>query len=218
MARLIVHAFSVSLDLYGASESQDLSNPLGVGGSASHEWFFVTRTYHRMTGRDGGTIGIDDRFAAAGFQDVGAWIIGRNMFGPVRGPWPDHAWTGWWGDEPPFHTPVFVLTHHARPTLTMRGGTTFQFVTEGFREALRLATEAAGENRIRLGGGVDTVRQYLSARLVDEMHLAVAPVLFGRGENLLQGIDLPSLGYRCSSSIPGEAATHVTIVKSGGDK
>ncbi|MGH6948982.1 MAG: dihydrofolate reductase family protein [Kiloniellales bacterium] len=214
MAKLRVHAFTISLDGYGAGPNQDLENPLGVGGVALHEWAFATRTFRRMFGNDGGTTGIDDGFAARGFADIGACIMGRNMFGPVRGPWPDDAWKGWWGDNPPYHTPVFVLTNNPRASLVMDGGTTFHFVTDGIEAALKRATEAANGQDIRLGGGVATIRQYLRAGLIDEMHLAISPVLLGAGEHLLAGVDLPKLGYRCSEHVPTENATHVVVTRS----
>jgi dihydrofolate reductase len=211
MPKLRVQSFSLSLDGYGAGPSQDLEHPLGVGGLALHQWFFATRTFRQMHRGEGGTTGIDDTFAARGFGNIGAWILGRNMFGPIRGPWPDEAWQGWWGDEPPYHTPVFVLTHHPRTPLTMSGGTTFHFVTEGMRTALDRAVAAAAGRDVRLGGGVATIRQYLRAGLVDELHLAIAPVLLGAGEHLLGGIDLPGLGYRCSEHVPTPNATHVVL-------
>jgi dihydrofolate reductase len=213
MSKLRVQSFSVSLDGYGAGPDQDLKNPLGVGGLALHEWAFATRTFQKMFGRDGGTTGTDDDFAARGFHNVGAWILGRNMFGPVRGPWPDDAWKGWWGDTPPYHTPVFVLTHHARASITMSGGTTFHFVTDGIQAALERAADAANGQDIRLGGGVATIRQYLRTGLVDEMHLAISPVLLGRGEHLLAGIDLPKLGYQCAEHVPTQSATHAVLTK-----
>src|SRR5580698_6340056 len=202
MSKLRVASFSMSLDGYGAGPSQDLDNPMGVGGHALHEWFFPTLTFRGMTGQDGGTTDIDDRFAAQGFENVGAWILGRNMFGPVRGLWPDHEWKGWWGDEPPYHVPVFVLTHHARKPLVMEGGTTFYFVTEGIQAALEQARAAAKEKDVRIGGGAATIRQYLQAGLIDEMHLAVAPAILGDGEALFAGIDLVKLGYKCTESAP----------------
>ena len=211
MSKLRVHGFSISLDGFGAGPAQDLDNPLGVGGPTLHQWVFGTRTFHQMQGRPGGSTGVDDDFAARGFEGIGASILGRNMFGPVRGPWPNEDWKGWWGPEPPYHTPVFVLTHHARPPLVMEGGTTFHFVTDGIEAALRRATDAAAGQDIRLGGGVSTLRQYLEARLVDEMHLAVSPILLGAGENLFQDLDLPALGYQTTDRVPTEAATHVTI-------
>jgi dihydrofolate reductase len=213
MPKLRVQSFSVSLDGYGAGPDQDLKNPLGVGGMALHEWAFATRTFQKMFGRDGGATGIDDDFAARGFHNVGAWILGRNMFGPVRGPWPDDAWKGWWGDTPPYHTPVFVLTHHARASITMSGGTTFHFVTDGIEAALARAADAANGQDIRLGGGVATIRQYLRAGLVDEMHLAISPALLGCGEHLLSGIDLPKLGYQCAEHVPTPGATHVVLTR-----
>src|ERR1700745_4095718 len=176
MPKLRVHGFSISLDGYGAGPNQDVNNPLGVGGRTLHEWAFATRTFRQMFGAEGGSTGIDDEFAARGFANVGAWILGRNMFGPVRGPWPDESWKGWWGDEPPYHTPVFVLTHHPRASLAMRGGTTFHFFTGGIHAALASAVAAAGDRDVRVGGGVATIRQYLRAGLIDEMHLAIAPV------------------------------------------
>jgi dihydrofolate reductase len=215
MPKLRVHGFSLSLDGYGAGPGQNLENPLGVGGIALHEWALATRTFRRMFGQEGGTTGIDDEFAARGFENVGAWIMGRNMFGPIRGPWPDDAWKGWWGDNPPYHVPVFVLTHHARPSITMDGGTTFHFVTDGIQAALARAIEAAKSRDVRLGGGVATIRQYLLARLIDEMHLAVSPVLLGSGEHLFAGIDAPKLGYQCTENVPAANATHVVLTKRG---
>jgi dihydrofolate reductase len=213
VSRLSVRAFSVSIDGFGAGPGQDLDHPLGVGGMALHEWLFATRTFHAAHGKAGGATGVDEDFAASGFRGVGAWILGRNMFGPVRGPWPDDAWKGWWGETPPYHTPVFVLTHHARASLAMNGGTTFHFVTGGIHEALERARDAAGSADVRLGGGVATIRQYLEAGLVDEMHLAMAPVLLGAGESLLAGIDLARLGYRCTEHAASAAAMHVVLTK-----
>ena len=214
MSKLRVQSFSMSVDGFGAGPGQDLLNPLGVGGRALHQWFYPTRTFRKTFGQDGGTTGIDDDFAARGFENVGAWILGRNMFGPIRGPWPDASWKGWWGDNPPYHTPVFVLTHHAREPLAMEGATTFHFVTGGIHEALERAVDAAKGKDVRLGGGVATIRQYLQAGLVDEMHVAIAPVLLGSGESLLSGIDLPSLGYRCAEHVPSPNATHVVLRRS----
>ncbi len=211
MTRLRVHCFSVSLDGYGAGPAQSLEHPLGVGGMALHEWAFATRTFRRMFGQDGGSTGVDDDFAVRGFEGIGAWILGRNMFGPTRGPWPDDTWQGWWGDEPPYHVPVFVLTRHARPSIEMKGGTVFHFVTEGMDAALARAREAAEGRDVRLGGGAATIRQYLQAGLVDELHLAIAPALLGAGESLLAGLDLPALGYRCVEHMPTPNATHVVI-------
>jgi dihydrofolate reductase len=215
MSKLLVRSFSVSLDGYGAGPNQDLQNPLGVGGPEMFDWFFHTRTWQRMHGHaDGGETGVDDEFAAQGFDGIGAWILGRNMFGPVRGPWPDESWKGWWGEEPPYHTPVFVLTHHARAPLKMKGGTDFRFVTGGIHEALREAKAAAGGRDVRLGGGVATIRQYLAESLIDELHLVIAPVLLGRGEHLLGGIDLRALGYECARHVAGtRAAAHVFLRK-----
>jgi dihydrofolate reductase len=211
--RLRVHCFAVSIDGFGAGPNQDRENPLGVGGLALHEWVFVTRTFQKMLGRDDGTTGIDDERAARGFANIGAWIMGRNMFGPIRGPWPDDHWKGWWGDNPPYHTPVFVLTNHPRASIAMDGDTTFHFVTDGIHAALQRAAEAAGERDIRLGGGVDTIRQYLRAGLIDEMHLAISPTLLGSGEQLLSGLDLPKLGYRCSEHVPTPSTTHIVLTK-----
>jgi dihydrofolate reductase len=213
MSKLYVRCFSISLDGYGAGPEQSIDNPLGVNGMKLHEWHVATQTFKKMQGRDGGTTGIDDDFVKRGFENIGAWILGRNMFGPVRGPWPDESWKGWWGDNPPYHVPVFVLTHHARAPLVMDGGTTFHFVTEGIESALKQANDAAKGKDVRLGGGVSTIRQYLSARLIDEMHLAVAPVLLGKGENLFAGLDLPTLGYACTESVSTPAATHLIVTK-----
>ena len=211
MSKLRVSSFAVSIDGYGAGPSQDLDNPLGIGGVALMEWFFPTRTWQHMHGNAGGETGVDDDIAAHGLAGIGAWILGRNMFGPIRGSWADESWRGWWGDEPPYHTPVFVLTRYPRPALSMAGGTEFHFVTTGIRDALEQARAAAGGRNVRLGGGVATIRQYLTAALIDELHLVMRPVLLGSGEPLLQGIDLRSLGYVCTRSIPGERATHVFL-------
>jgi dihydrofolate reductase len=215
LSKVRVNAFAVSLDGYGAGPDQSLDNPLGRGGTALHEWFYPTRTFQRMFGKDAGTAGLDDDFAARSMANVGAWILGRNMFGPVRGPWPDDAWRGWWGDNPPYHVPAFVLTHHARPSLVMEGGTVFHFVTDGIEAALARAREAAGGADIRIGGGAATIRQYLTARLIDELHLVIAPVLLGGGEPLLAGLDLPALGYRVTGHVASEAATHVVLARCG---
>jgi dihydrofolate reductase len=215
MTKLRVHAFSLSIDGYGAAANQSLSNPLGVGGTAVHEWVFATKTFQKMLGNDGGETGADDEFFSRGFFNIGAWIIGRNMFGPSRGSWPDDAWRGWWGDDPPFHVPVFVLTHHRRASITMAGGTTFHFLDDGIHAALDRATDAANGQDVRLGGGVATLRQYLRAGLVDEMHLAIAPALLGTGEHLLSGIDLVSLGYRCTKHLPTPKVTHVVLTRLG---
>jgi dihydrofolate reductase len=213
MPRLRVHGFSVSIDGYGAGPDQSLENPLGIGGMGLHEWAFATRTFRQMFGQDGGSTGIDDTLAARGFENIGAWILGRHMFGPVRGDWPDDEWKGWWGDNPPYRCPVFVLTHHPRAPIAMAGGTVFHFVTDGIHAALKRAVEAAGSKDIRIGGGVDTIRQYLRAGVVDEMHLALSPVLLGSGENLFAGLDLPKLGFRRSEHVVTPLATHVVFVK-----
>jgi dihydrofolate reductase len=213
MSKLRVHCFAISIDGYGAGPDQGLANPLGVGGMALHEWAFATRTFRKMFGQEGGTTDIDDGFAARGFDNVGAWIMGRNMFGPVRGPWPDDTWKGWWGDEPPYHCPVFVLSHHPRQPIAMAGGTAFHFVGDGIEAALKLARDAAGTKDIRLGGGVATIRQFLQAGLIDEMHIAIAPTLLGAGEHLFGGLDLPRLGYTRSEHVPTPAATHLVLTK-----
>jgi len=213
MPSLRVQSFSLSIDGFGAGANQSLENPLGVGGMELHQWAFPTRTFQQMFGNGGGTTGIDDEFAARGFRNIGAWILGRNMFGPIRGPWFDAKWKGWWGDNPPYHTPVFVLTHHARESFTMDGGTTFHFVTDGIHRALERAFAAANGLDVRLGGGVATIRQYLRAGLIDEMHLAIVPILLGSGENLFSGIDTLSLGYRCVEHVPTQHATHVVLKK-----
>jgi dihydrofolate reductase len=213
MSKLRVHCFSISLDGFGAGASQDFDNPLGRGGEGLHPWLLGTRTFHQMIGGEGGATGVDDDFAARGNENIGAWILGRNMFAHSRGPWTDDQWKGWWGDNPPYHVPVFVLTHHARKPIPMAGGTTFYFVTSGILEALKQARDAAGGKDVRLGGGTATVRQYLRASLVDEMHIAVSPVLLGSGEKLLEGIDLPKLGYELSGSTSTPAANHFVVKK-----
>jgi len=215
MSKVRVQAFGVSLDGFGAGPDQSRENPLGVGGPGLFGWFFPTRTFKTMFGQEGGTTGIDDEFARRSFANVGAWILGRNMFGPVRGPWPDDSWKGWWGDTPPYHCPVFVLTHHARAPLPMQGGTTFHFVTDGIAAALKRARDAAAGKDVRIGGGPATIRQYLQAGLVDEMHLAVSPVLLGRGEPLLAGIDLAQQGFACTEHAASEAAMHVVLTRRG---
>ena len=212
MARLCVRAFGVSLDGFAAGPEQSLEHPLGVRGPELMAWAFPTRSFCLMRGVEGGEADtVDDRVMRAGIDGIGAWIIGRNMFGPVRGAWPDESWKGWWGDEPPYHVPVFVLTHHARPSLEMAGGTVFHFVTDGIDAALRRAFDAAGGRDVRVGGGAATVRQYLQAGLIDELQLALRPVLLGRGEALWQGLDLDALGYACTASTCGERATHVVL-------
>jgi dihydrofolate reductase len=213
MAKLRVHGFAVSVDGFGAGAAQDEAHPLGVGGEALMGWAFATRYFHKMFGQEGGETGVDDDLITAGFENVGAWILGRNMFGPVRGPWPDEAWKGWWGDNPPYHVPVFVLTHYPRDSLVMAGGTVFHFVTEGTEVALARAFEAAGGKDVRVGGGVATVRTYLQAGVVDEMHLAVSPVVLGAGEALFAGMDLSALGYRCKTHVFTANAAHVVIGK-----
>jgi dihydrofolate reductase len=213
MGKVRVAAFSVSLDGFGAGSRQDLNNPLGVRGFELHGWFQDTEAFKKMQGQSGGARGIDNEFAARSFEEVGAWILGRNMFGPVRGPWRDDSWKGWWGENPPYHVPVFVLTHYARPSLTMEGGTTFHFVTDGVEAALKRAKDAANGKDVRIGGGVSVIRQYLAADQIDEMHLAVSPVLLGEGEHLFSGINLPKLGFVASKTVAGERATHVLIGK-----
>jgi dihydrofolate reductase len=213
MSKLRILSFSISVDGFGAGPNQSVENPLGVGGEALHGWLVGTRTFKKTYGESGGTTGVDDDFAARGFENIGAWILGRNMFGPVRGAWPDDSWKGWWGEEPPYHTDVFVLTHHARAPISMRGGTTFHFVTDGIHAALERAKAAAKGRDVRLGGGASTIRQYLQARLVDELHLAVSPMLLGSGERLFAGLDLLELGYTCSSGVNGKGASHFVITK-----
>ncbi len=216
MTRARVESFTISLDGYGAGPKQDADNPLGLGGTDLHQWLFPTRTLQQaLFGKDGGTTGIDEDFASRGFQNVGAWILGRNMFGPVRGPWPDLSWNGWWGDNPPYHVPVFVLTHHARPTLAMEGGTTFHFITGGIHEALDRARAAAAGRDVRIGGGANTIQQYLREGLIDELHIAIASVLLGSGERLFEGVDLRTLGYKCVETKASEKATHVVLRHQG---
>ncbi len=217
MSGLRVHAFSVSLDGYGAGPGQDAENPMGVGGMAIHEWVFPTRTFQRTHGGgDGGETGPDDDLLARGFAGIGAWILGRNMFGPVRGPWVDDAWRGWWGDDPPYHVPVFVLTHHPRAPIVMEGGTTFHFVTDGIESALAKARAAAAGEDVRLGGGVATIREYLRAGLVDEMHLAFSPVVLGSGEHLLAGLGDAALAYEVVEHVPTARVTHVVLARRTG--
>ena len=213
MSRLIVSSFGLSIDGFGAGPDQSLENPLGVGGTTLMEWAFTTRTFQRIHGGSGGAAGADEDFAARGFADIGAWILGRNMFGPVRGPWPDDRWKGWWGANPPYHTPVFVLTHHPRESIAMEGGTTFHFVSDGIDKALARARQAAAGRDVRVGGGVATIRQYLRAGLVDEMHLALVPALLGPGEPLLAGIDLPALGFECIERVGTANAMHIVLTK-----
>jgi dihydrofolate reductase len=213
MTKLRVHSFSISLDGYGAGPNQSVDNPLGVGAMALHQWAFATRTFQKMFGNEGGATGVDDDFAARGFSNIGAWILGRNMFGPIRGEWPDDSWKGWWGDNPPYHVPVFVLSHHARASIPMAGGTTFHFVTDGIEAALARAREAAKGQDVRLGGGVATIQQYLRARLIDELHLAISPTLLGSGENLFAGLDAAALGYHCIEQVPSANVTHVILAR-----
>lgn len=217
MSELKVLCFGVSVDGFGAGSDQSLENPLGRNGKALHEWFFPTNTFRQMHSqmvggdKSEGTFGIDNNFASRGFQNIGAEIMGRNMFTPERGPWKDFSWKGWWGENPPYHTPVFVLTNYARPPIEMEGGTTFYFVTGGIEIALEMAKEKAAGKDIRLGGGVDTVKQYLNAKLLDEMHIAISPVLLTSGENLFKDINLIGLGYRCMEFTPSEKATHLVF-------
>lgn len=213
MGKLRVESFSISLDGFGAGPEQSLNNPLGKGGERLHEWFIPTATFQRMSGKPGAT-GIDNDYAARGFENIGAWIMGRNMFGPIRGPWPDGNWKGWWGDNPPYHSSVFVLSHHERKSIEMEGGTIFHFVTGGIDSALARAREAANSKDIRLGGGVAVIRQFLQAALIDELHIAIAPILLGSGEHLFHGLDLPALGYRCKEHAASGNATHIVLGKS----
>jgi dihydrofolate reductase len=213
MAKLRVHSLAISLDGYVAGPDQAVGAGLGVGGERLHEWVFETRTWRRMTGQEGGTEGVDDDLMAAGFTGIGATIMGRNMFGPIRGPWPDDEWKGWWGDEPPYHHPVFVLTHHPRAPITMKGGTTFHFVDDGIEAALERAVAAADGQDVRLGGGAATVQQYLRAGLVDEMHLAMAPIFLGRGERLFDDLDGGPEGYECTGVVCSPSVTHIQIAR-----
>lgn len=211
MTRVRVDSFTVSLDGYGAGPNQSIDEPLGVGGKELHQWLLPTRTFQRLHGAGDGSTGVDDDFAAQGFRNVGAWILGRNMFGPVRGPWPDLRWQGWWGDNPPYHVPVFVLTHFPRPPIEMEGGTTFHFATDGIHAALQQAREAAQGMDVRIGGGSDVIRQYLRAGLIDALHIAISPVLLGRGERLFDGVDMRALGYECVQCVSTEKAMHVVL-------
>ena len=223
MTRVRVEGFTISLDGFGAGPNQDINNPLGLGGRDLHQWLLPTRTFQRTVfGKDGGTTGVDDDFAARGFQNVGSWILGRNMFSPDRGDWPNKDWKGWWGDNPPYHVPTFILTHHPRPSIEMEGGTTFHFVTAGIYEALDRAREAAAGKDVRIGGGPNTIQQYLREGLIDELHIAISQVLFGRGEPLFQGVDLRSLGYECVQFVASDKSTCCTpalrtLKKSVGD-
>jgi dihydrofolate reductase len=213
MTRFRVNAFGISADGFGAGAEQSLDNPMGVGGLAMHGWAFETKTFRAMHGGEGGSTGVDEEFAARSFENVGAWILGRNMFGPVRGSWGDESWKGWWGDTPPYHVPVFVLTHYERPPLEMKGGTTFYFVTEGIEEAAKRAAAAAGGRDVRIGGGVSTVQQYLKAGVIDEMHLVVSPVLLGAGEKFFGNLDLVKMGFRVTRHVMSEKVMHVVIEK-----
>lgn len=215
MGQVRVESFAISLDGYGAGPDQDIKNGLGVGGEGLHQWFIPTRTFQRIHGSGDGTTGVDEDFAARGFRNIGAWILGRNMFGPIRGPWPDAKWNGWWGDNPPYHVPVFVLTHHARQPIEMEGGTTFHFVTGGIHEALDRARKAANGKDVRIGGGPNVIQQYLREGLIDELHVAISPVLLGRGERLFEGVDLRTLGYECVQFAASEKATHVVLRRAG---
>lgn len=215
MTRVRVEAFTISLDGYGAGPDQTTTNPLGVGGENLHHWMIPTRTFQQIHAGKDGITGIDDNFASRGFTNIGAWILGRNMFGPVRGPWPDMDWKGWWGKNPPYHVPVFVLTHHARPSIEMEGNTTFHFVTGGIVEALDRAREAANGKDVRIGGGADTIQQYLRAGLIDELHIAISPILLGSGERLFDGVDLVAEGYHCVEHAASEKATHVVLRRDG---
>ena len=213
MSKVVVQSFGVSLDGFAAGTDQNVENPLGISGPELMEWFFPTRTFIEQHGGEGGETGIDDGFAAESMTGKGAWILGRNMFGPVRGPWPDDEWKGWWGDEPPYHVPTFVLTHYARDPIEMKGGTTFHFVTDGIHSALEKAKASAGDKDVRIGGGPATIRQFLDERLIDEMHIALRPVIVGKGEPLFTGLDLRELGYLVERMMHGERAVHMFIKK-----
>ena len=215
MSKVRVSAFMVSADGFGAGPDQSLDNPLGVGGTGLGQWFYPTRVFQKMVGKDDGETGIDNDFAEKSMAGVGAWIMGRNMFAHSRGPWQDDGWKGWWGPNPPYHVPIFVLTHHARAPLEMEGGNVFHFVTGGMAEALARAREAAGDKDVRIGGGPATVRQYLKAGLVDEMHIVMSPVLLGKGEPLFAGLDLKALGYECAEYTPSVKAAHMVFRKAG---
>jgi dihydrofolate reductase len=216
MSKVVVHGFGISLDGFAAGPDQSLEQPLGVNGFDVMQWFVHTRTWRSINEQTGGEEGIDNDIAQRGFVQMGAWILGRNMFGPVRGPWPDESWRGWWGEEPSYHVPTFVLTHYERAPLVMKGGTTFYFVTDGIHSALEQAKAAAGDRNVRIGGGASTIRQFLSERLIDEMHLAVSPVFLGRGEKVFDGIDMRALGYEVAETVAGERAAHMFIHKRAG--
>jgi dihydrofolate reductase len=213
VSKVRVNTFSISIDGYGAAPDQSLENPFGVGGLALVDWLIATRTLQRMFGNEGGATGPDDDLAARGLSGIGAWILGRNMFGPIRGPWPDDRWKGWWGDDPPYHAPVFVLTNHPRESIPMEGGTTFHFVTDGIHAALERAREAAAGQDVRIGGGAHTIRQYLAAGLIDELHLAISPIVLGAGEHLFANIDTAALGYRCTEHVATPGAMHCILTK-----
>jgi dihydrofolate reductase len=215
MTKLCVRAFGVSIDGFGAGPNQTIENPLGEGGLGLHEWVFKTRTFARIHGTAGadGETGVDDDFAARGFENIGAWIMGRNMFGPIRGKWPNDEWKGWWGEEPPFHTPVFVLTHHVRPSIEMKGGTTFHFIDASPAQALAAARQAAGGLDVRIGGGPATVRQFLAADLIDHMHIALVPILLGRGESLWDGLEGLEERFAIESVSSPSGVTHVTFTR-----
>jgi dihydrofolate reductase len=213
LTKLLVHSFSISIDGFGAGPNQSVEEPLGIGGEVLHDWLVATKMFRQMYGDEGGTTGKDDEFAVRGFENIGAWIMGRNMFGPVRGPWPDNNWKGWWGDNPPYHSEVFVLTNHPRESVDMDGGTTFHFITDGIHAALERAREAANGKDIRLLGGVATIRQYLEAGLIDELHIAISPILLGSGEHLFANIDTLALGYKCTQQAATDAAFHCVLTK-----
>jgi len=210
--KLRIANFSISIDGFGAGPNQSIENPLGIGGEDLHQWFIPTQTFQQMGGKSG-TTGIDNDFASRGFKNIGAWIMGRNMFGPVRGPWADNNWKGWWGNNPPYHVPVYVLTNYTRDPVEMEGGTTFHFVTEGIHAALERAFDSANGKDVLIGGGSNVIRQYLNAKLIDEMHIAVSPILLGSGESLFSNIDLLSLGYKCTEHVSTDNATHLIISK-----
>ncbi|MEZ5777731.1 MAG: dihydrofolate reductase family protein [Paracoccaceae bacterium] len=213
MSKVIVSGFSLSVDGYGAGTAQSLEDPLGKRGEELHTWMFGTAMFHRMLGKDGGSLGIDNDYATRSMEGFGAFILGRNMFGPIRGDWPDDKWKGWWGDNPPYHAPTFVLTHYPRDPIEMEGGTVFHFVTNGIEAALERARKAAGDRNVKIGGGVSTVRQYLLAGLIDEVHFAISPVVLGQGEAMFAGIDLPALGFSVTEHVATEAATHIVLTR-----
>jgi dihydrofolate reductase len=211
LGKVRVGGFAVSLDGYGAGPEQSLQDPLGKRGTELHRWMFGTRMFKAMVGKDGGTEGVDNDYAHRAMAGFGAFILGRNMFGPVRGEWPDESWKGWWGDNPPYHAPTYVLTHYPRDPIVMEGGTTFYFVTDGIESALEQAKATAGDKDVKIGGGVSTVRQYLQAGLIDEMHFVFSPVMLGQGEAMFAGIDLPALGFKVTETAATELATHVVL-------